>query len=132
MISGSTLILDGNRWLLDTDPNNIGKDLRWYNAATDDAKSARVLGIIQEIFPTYHGVVWYWHEFSSPENPHAEGQYLLKFWQVDYLADVWLNGIHVGQHEGTGDPFVLDITEAIKLQATNKIAVRALNPKNEH
>ena len=35
------------------------------------------------------------------------GRYLLNFWQVDYLADVWVNGKYVGQHEGTGDPFTL-------------------------
>ena len=37
---------------------------------------------------------------------------LLRFWQVDYLADVWVNGVHVGQHEGGEDPFVCDVTDA--------------------
>ena len=131
MTSGSTLILDGNRWLLDIDPDNTGRDLLWFNKATNNAKPAKVPGIIQEIFPSYHGVVWYWCEFSPPENLHVEGRYLLKFWQVDYLADVWVNNLHVGQHEGTGDPFVLDVTEAIESQAINRVAVRVLNPKNE-
>ena len=40
--------------------------------------------------------------------------YLLRFWQVDYLANVWVNGVHVGQHEGREDPFVLDVTEAVR------------------
>ena len=47
------------------------------------------------------------------------------------LAEVWLNGVPVGQHEGGEDPFVLDVTEAIKPQATNRIAVRVLNPSYE-
>ena len=66
-----------------------------------------------------------------PDNPHEDGRYLLKFWQVDYLADVWVNGKYVGQHEGTGDPFTLDVTEPILPRAVNRVAVRVLNPKNE-
>ena len=131
MNSSSTMNLDGNSWLLSTDPENVGKNLRWYEEATGEAKSSRVPGIIQETFPTYHGVVWYWFEFRPPDNPHEDGRYLLKFWQVDYLADVWVNGKYVGQHEGTGDPITLDVTEPILPRAVNRVAVRVLNPKNE-
>ena len=131
MNSSSTLHVDGNNWLLSTDPENVGKNQRWYNEVTGEAKSTRVPGIIQETFPTYHGVVWYWRELSSPDNPHDDGRYLLKFWQVDYLADVWVNGTYIGQHEGTGDPFTLDVTESIVPNTSNLIAVRVLNPKNE-
>ena len=131
MNSSATMNLDGNSWLLSTDPENVGRNLRWYDEVTGEAKATRVPGIIQETFPTYHGVVWYWHEFTPPDNPHEGGQYLLKFWQVDYLADVWVNGKYVGQHEGTGDPFTLDVTEPILPRAVNRVAVRVLNPKNE-
>ena len=131
MSSSSTLNLDGNGWLLSTDPENVGKNQRWYTEVTGEAKFTRVPGIIQETFPTYHGVVWYWREFTSPYNPHEDGRYLLKFWQVDYLADIWVNGQYVGQHEGTGDPFTLDVTESIAPNASNLVAVRVLNPKNE-
>ena len=131
MNSSSTLHVDGNNWLLSTDPENVGKNQRWYNEVTGEAKSTRVPGILQETFPTYHGVVWYWREFTSPNNPHEDGRYLLKFWQVDYLADVWVNGTYIGQHEGTGDPFTLDVTESIAPNSLNLVAVRVLNPKNE-
>lgn len=50
---------------------------------------------------------------------------------MDYLTDVWLNGIYVGDHEGGETPFVLDVTDAIKLGAENLLAVRVLNPTNE-
>ena len=56
---------------------------------------------------------------------------MLKFWQVDYLADVWVNGTYIGQHEGTGDPFTLDVTESIAPNTVNRVAVRVLNPTNE-
>ena len=64
MNSSATMNLDGNSWLLSTDPENVGRNLRWYDEVTGEAKATRVPGIIQETFPTYHGVVWYWHEFT--------------------------------------------------------------------
>jgi hypothetical protein len=129
--SATVVSLDGNNWLLATDPKNVGRDQKWWDKPTADAKAARVPGILQEAFPAYHGLAWYWRDLTPPANPHAGGRYLLRFWNVDYLADVWLNGVHVGRHEGACEPFVLDVTEAIKPQTVNRLAVRVLNPANE-
>ena len=93
-----------------------------------EAKPARVPGIFQEVFPAYHGVVWYWREFTPPAHPYAQGRYLLSFGAVDYLAEVWVNGIPIGGHEGSETPFVLDATDAIKPQTSNLLAVRVLKP----
>ena len=49
-----------------------------------------VAWIIQDAFPGYHGVAWYWKEFEAPAVPEPGGRMLLRFWQVDYKADVWL------------------------------------------
>ena len=87
--------------------------------------------IIQDAFPGYHGVAWYWREFEAPTNPHAGGRHLLRFWAVDYLAEVWLNGTRVGGHEGGETPFVLDVTDSIRTGAKNLLAVRVLNPSHE-
>lgn len=129
--SASVISLDGSGWSIATDPKNVGRDEKWFDKPQTDAKTANVPGIIQEPFPMYHGVAWYWREFTPPANPHAGGRYLLRFWNVDYLADIWINGVHVGQHEGACDPFMLDITDAVKPQTVNRIAVRVLNPTNE-
>ena len=64
MNSSSTMNLDGNSWLLSTDSENVGRNLRWYNEVTGEAKATRVPGIIQETSPTYHGVVWYWRDMK--------------------------------------------------------------------
>jgi hypothetical protein len=47
---------------------------------------------------------------------------------VDYLADVWVNGRHIGGHEGGETPFVLDATEAVRPGPKNLLAVCVLNP----
>ena len=122
--------LDGE-WLLATDPKNIGRDEKWWERPAAGAKAAKVPWIIQEVFPGYHGLAWYWREFVLPDHPQHSGRHLLRFWAVDYQAHVWLNDVHVGAHEGGETPFVLDVTEAIRPGATNRLAVRVLNPTHE-
>ena len=136
--SAMVVSLDG-KWVLAIDPRNMGREEEWWKgprlAMTSihfaEARETKVPWIIQDAFPGYRGVAWYWREFDAPVNPHAHGRYLLRFWAVDYLADVWLNGVHVGGHEGAGGVFVLDVTAAIKPEGRNKLAVRVLNPTIE-
>jgi beta-galactosidase/beta-glucuronidase len=132
--AGSTAIvqsLDGSGWKLATDPRNVGRNDQWFATPRSDAVDARVPWIIQDAFPGYHGVAWYWRDFVVPTHPQPEGRCLLRFWAVDYKADVWLNGQPVGGHEGGETPFTLDVTEAIQAGRTNRLSVRVLNPAHE-
>jgi hypothetical protein len=123
--------LDGGPWRMAIDPHDEGRSSQWFAALRDEAVPARVPWIIQDPFPGYHGVAWYWRKFDAATNPHPGGRYLLRFWAVDYLAEVWLNGTRVGGHEGGETPFVLDVTAAIRPGASNLLAVRVLNPTHE-
>jgi beta-galactosidase/beta-glucuronidase len=125
------LRLDGTNWRVAIDPRNIGREAKWYEAPRNDAFPAVVPGVIQSAFPEYHGVAWYWHEFSAPVTSHSEGRYWLRFHAVDYLAEVWLNGVKLGGHEGAQESFSLDATKVMKPGAANIIAVRVLNPTHE-
>ena len=127
----TTVISLNGQWSLAVDPKHVGREEKWGEKTPAGAKSATVPGIIQDVFHGYHGVAWYWRDFDAPSNPHLQGRTLLRFWQVDYLADVWLNGVHVGQHEGGEDPFVCDITDAVNPGAVNRVVVRVLNPTHE-
>jgi hypothetical protein len=126
----SILSLDG-QWSLAVDPKNTGREQNWFANPLPEAKDAKVPWILQGTYPGYHGVVWYAREFDAPVNPHAAGRYLLRFEQVDYLAEVWINGVSVGGHEGGESPFTLDVTEHIKPGAKNRLVVRVLNPTIE-
>ena len=55
----------------------------------------------------------------------------MRFWAVDYLAEVFVNGKPVGGHEGGEAPFVLDVTDAVVPGGENLLAVRVLNPTHE-
>lgn len=129
--SPTVLSLDGDVWQIATDPDNIGREQNWPTVPAASAKSAKVPWIIQETFPGYHGVAWYWRTFDAPVNPCPAGRTILSFSQVDYLAEVWLNGVSVGGHEGGETPFELDVTEAIRAGAPNLLAVRVVNPTHE-
>jgi len=123
--------LNGNQWLIAIDPRNIGRQHQWFNTPTPDAKPTRVPWVIQGVFPGYHGVAWYWREFQGMPNPYREGRVLLRFLAVDYRAEVWLNGVFLGSHDGGENPFTLDATDAVRTKGNNILAVRVLNPTLE-
>ena len=123
--------LDGKGWLIATDDKNQGREARWFVSPWPEAKPTAVPGAMQEVFPNYHGLVWYWKTFDAPRNSDPQGRYLLHFQSVDYKADVWVNGKEVGSHEDAEEPFVLDVTNAVRSGTGNLLAVRVLNPNNK-
>ena len=120
--------LDGEGWRIATDPGNQGREQKWFEAPRPEAKPIAVPSTIQEAFPNYHGLTWYWKSFDAPVNPDPQGRYLLRFWSVDYKADVWVNGVQVGSHEDAEEPFTLDVTAAVHSGTGNLLSVRVLNP----
>jgi hypothetical protein len=93
-----------------------------------------VPGIIQQALPGYHGVAWFWHTFGTADglgtNGAADGRVFLRFGAVDYLGEVWLNSQYLGAYEGGETPFEFDVTDAIRWEGDNLLAVRVLNPTN--
>ncbi|MEU1972036.1 glycoside hydrolase family 2 TIM barrel-domain containing protein [Microbacterium sp. NPDC019599] len=61
----------------------------------------------------HHPVVWYRRRVEAAEVAgagHASGRVLLlHFGAVDYRADVWIDGRHVGAHEGGHTPFTVEV-----------------------
>ncbi|WMJ86881.1 glycoside hydrolase family 2 protein [Anaerocolumna sp. MB42-C2] len=60
-----------------------------------------------------HNIIWYKREFAIPE-PMFNKRIWLKFGAVDYRADVWCNGVYLGNHEGGYTPFEFEITKHLK------------------
>ncbi len=129
-----TMLLDGADWWLVQDPEADGLPFSCWQSPQTCGQPTPVPRIIQDIFPGYHGVAWYFKNFTAPANPHPQGRYLLRFWAADYLAKVWFNNNsiqYVGQHEGGEDPFQFDVTSFIQSGSENHLAVRILNPTDE-
>jgi beta-galactosidase len=74
------------------------------------------------------GVGWYRLVVNAPAAERDQRQYL-DFAAVGAIADVWVNGVHVGQHKGAFGRFRIDVTGQWKPGARNLVAVRADNSK---
>ncbi|HVF73790.1 MAG TPA: glycoside hydrolase family 2 TIM barrel-domain containing protein, partial [Acidimicrobiales bacterium] len=70
------------------------------------------------------GVVWYRRTFALEE---VEGHWTLHFGAVMDIADVYVNGVHVGRHEAPFTPFDLDVA-ALLVPGENVLAVRVYDP----
>ncbi|MFL5679802.1 MAG: sugar-binding domain-containing protein [Chloroflexota bacterium] len=70
---------------------------------------------------------WYRRDVQLPAG-FAGKTVLLRFGAVNYIADVWLNGVWLGYHEGGSTPFAFDATAAAKPGTRNVLAVRVDNP----
>ncbi len=62
---------------------------------------------------------WYRKWFSVPENWRGKVVRLV-FHGVDFKADFWLNGKHIGAHEGMFSPIVFDITNVVNYGESEK------------
>ncbi|WP_233159979.1 glycoside hydrolase family 2 protein [Pseudonocardia sp. MH-G8] len=74
--------------------------------------------------PSPRPVVWYRRQVELPA-PGPKQRLLLHFGAVDHEAQVWVNGVHLGGHEGGHTPFSFDATDALVPGATQLIVVRA-------
>jgi hypothetical protein len=123
--------LDHAPWLVAADPMNVGWHDQWWKEPRHEAIPTRVPGEIQEKYPGYHGVAWYWTEIEAPVNPYPGGRYLLRFEAVNYKSDLWFGDSYLGGHEGGETAFEIDVTGVIHPGAKNRLALRVLDPRWE-
>jgi len=91
------------------------------------ARPGLVPGTLEEVFPGYDGIVWYWCAFEPLAPPEGVAWSALRFWAADYYVDVWLNGRYLGSHEGGETPFALDVGAALAPGGANLLTVRLIN-----
>ncbi|HCY77992.1 MAG TPA: glycoside hydrolase family 2 [Ignavibacteriales bacterium] len=75
----------------------------------------------------YQDGVWYRKNFNV--DPALDGKFVkLMFYAVNYVADVWLNDVYLGYHEGGYTPFAFDVSSALNYGGNNVLVVRVDNP----
>ena len=72
-----------------------------------------------------HEIVWYKKKFVIDS---LNKNYLLCFGGVDYVCDVYVNGVFVVSHEGAYDEFDADITRYLK-KGENLLVLRVYDPQ---
>lgn len=88
------------------------------------------LGGTAEREPAYQNVYgsgWYRLSFIAPGSKGKRAW--LQFDGASLIADVWLNGVHLGQHKGAFARFRFDATAALTPSGINVLVVRADNSK---
>lgn len=115
-------------WSFRFDPNDEGIQQEWSKNGSipfeDEIKvpfswASPLSGIGKDV----KGVGWYRRVVSW--TPAESGNRLfLRFGAVDYLCDVWVNGEHVGSHQGGYGSFEFEITSQWLLEGENLIVIR--------
>lgn len=122
-------------WNFIFDDNDIGLSQGWHlhgipvdtPSAQGDAPNERRIIQVPFVFQSKasgineqgkHEVLWYERTISDIRSQQSTRQHrlLVRFGAVDYVAQVWLNGLYIGSHRGGHVPFDLDLTDAIALQ----------------
>ncbi|KGM17480.1 glycoside hydrolase family 2 protein [Actinotalea fermentans] len=120
-------LLDGP-WGFAADTADRGLPDRWFNSAEPFDRTIQVpyppeapaSGIGQDI----DAPLWYRRDFEHRPTPGQ--RLLLHFEGVDHRTSVWVNGTHVGDHEGSQARFSFDVTDAVRPGA-NVLVVRAVD-----
>ncbi|GGF00927.1 glycoside hydrolase family 2 protein [Mycetocola zhadangensis] len=122
-------------WSFAFDDANEGLAKHWFDAPAFDREIVVPFPFESEASgihdPSFHPVVWYSRELTADELAATgfsagDRRLHLHFGAVDYRAQVWLNGVHLGAHEGGHTPFSFDVTDALdSSSATQLLVVRA-------
>ncbi|MFZ1729156.1 MAG: alpha-amylase family glycosyl hydrolase [Bacteroidota bacterium] len=117
------LSLNGS-WKFRTDRTNVGEKQQWY-LGSDIAKwdTITVPGSWDHLrrLSKYDGMGWYVRDFDAVLKKGIS--HALIFEGVDDNAVIWLNGVNIGSHQGSGQRFYFDVSNAVK-EKGNVLAVR--------
>ncbi|REE85346.1 beta-glucuronidase [Paenibacillus taihuensis] len=76
---------------------------------------------------TYENGVWYRRTFKLDEQ-WKDKAVTLHALSISYVADIWVNGLWIGYHEGGFAPFAIDLTRYVCFDNDNTIVIRVDNP----
>lgn len=138
----TTISLDGDGWTLASCAFGEGERNGLQLQATSKVRSVAIavpndvqmsafvkdpLGQSPNLVEVNNKEWWYTRQFPSPRvGPNR--QVRLVFDGVDYFADVWLNGVKLGSHEGAYTRFEFDVTDRLSGNGSNYLAVRVTAP----
>lgn len=74
--------------------------------------------------------LWYHRSFTVPAS-WKNKKVILNFGAVDWKADVWVNDIKVGMHQGGYTPFSFDITPFLSKEKAQKLVVKVWDPTDK-
>ena len=120
--------LDG-LWQFKFDPKDEGEQQGWKDGLSETIDMP-VPASFNDFFTDkesrdYTGTFWYQTEFYAKEE--ADSDILLRFGSATHHAEVFVNGVSVGEHRGGFLPFELNVSKAVKFNAKNIVVVKMNN-----
>lgn len=111
-------------WGFRTDPDHTGQANNWFTGVPNAVPIAVPASWNEQLdeYRDYLGDAWYETRFRLPWGWMGK-RIMLRFDSVNYLADVWLNGEWLGQHEGGHLPFEFQVNAHIRTE-NNLLVVR--------
>ncbi|HEV2353647.1 MAG TPA: beta galactosidase jelly roll domain-containing protein, partial [Puia sp.] len=102
-------------WDFCLDPKDRGFSEGWPEGIPNDRRVAVPASWNEQFQDTrdYLGPAWYQTRFDLPWG-FRNKNLALRFGSVNYMAQVWLNGVKLGEHEGGHLPFLLEATQNLK------------------
>jgi beta-galactosidase/beta-glucuronidase len=114
-------------WRFAQDPGDVGKGDGWPERGLPAPGLAlAVPGVWNRAFPGYEGVGWYETLFAAVDAP--SGPAWVRVGAANQQAQLWLNGVWLGEHEGGYTPFALRCEHALRRDGINRLVVRVVDP----
>jgi beta-glucuronidase len=115
-------------WDFKTDPDAVGEQDGWLNGLTE-ARPIAVPGSWNEQYEDLFGyldLAWYVKTTYVPRS-WQDQRVFIRVGSANYYGTVYVNGERVGTHEGGHLPFAFEITNSVKWDAENVIAISVEN-----
>jgi beta-glucuronidase len=115
-------------WDFKTDPDGVGEASGWANGLSGSRPMA-VPGSWNEQYDDLFGylnLAWYVKKVYVPSCWKGQ-RVFIRVGSAVYFATIYLNGVKVGTHEGGHLPFVFEITDQIKWDEENVVAISVEN-----
>ena len=115
-------------WDFKPDPEGVGEGQGWFNGLPESRPIA-VPGSWNEQYEdlfNYLGLAWYVTRAYVPSNWQGQ-RVFLRVGSANYFGTVYVNGEKVGSHVGGHLPFAFEITERVRWDAENVIAISVEN-----
>jgi hypothetical protein len=134
---GEELSLDlSGDWRIAFDPSNTGLTREWYKKPPESGvRPIRVPSCIEETREgaDYDGAMWYFHQFTIPDEFFTSKALLLRFEGVNYAFEAWLNGQKCcWRSTGTFWPYHEFIpAHMVRRKEPNQLVVHVIDPGNK-
>ncbi len=126
--AGAVGVMRLDDWKIKNDPENKGVKSKWMNKMPTDGGVAITLPGAQTDVTDRCQVAWFFKSVKPDFVIGENDRVLIELGGVCYLSTLYVNGTEIGTHEGAYGSFTYDITDALKENGANILALRVECP----